>query len=507
MRGGRVSDNKAPATSAKRGRSKPRLSIFIKLVLAFVLPTTVVFAIFGAVAHEVARRDLEAELGRRLEAIATTASRQIRGRYLVNLGNGDERERGYLSARRTLLSLKKATGVARIYIFDRKFRSKVDTATDVPIDSTYFHIELNRSEIARVFSKNESAPSVWFRGDDGRYYHSGYAPVVMSPFKDEKVVLAIGVDAPATYFDRLADLRRTLFLYGALLGLAVLGITIIVATFLTRPVRQLAAAAERIGKGDLDAPVARTSRDEIGFLAETMEEMRADLQARDLRMQFMLSGIAHEVRNPLGGIELFAGILDEEIDSDDERSKHVGRINKELKYLKLVVDEFLDYARRPKPQLGIVALDELIAEVIELESGEAEAMGVTLVSELERSSCEGDQGQLRRVVLNLLRNAMQASGDADSEHVRIAVTGGQHARLTVSNRGPSIPADVIEHMFEPFYTTREKGTGLGLAFVAEIVQDHNAEISVVSDDDQGTVFTIQFPPIPSQMPVHADSDA
>lgn len=499
------------------GRRRPRLTILVKLVFAFVLPATLVFTLFGAIAHEVARRDLEAELGRRLAAIAATASRQVRGKYLTNLSRECEAQaarkqlspecdvewRGYLNARRVLLALKQVTGVARIYIFDRAFRSKVDTADNVPINSTYFRAELHRAEIARVFERAESVASVWFRGDDGRYYHSGYGPVVGSPFTDETVVLAIGVDAPATYFERLAELRRKLFFYGAILVLVMLGIAIVLATFLTRPVRKLAGAAERIGKGELDAPIARTSRDEIGFLAETMEEMRVDLRARDQRMQLMLSGIAHEVRNPLGGIELFAGILAEELPADDERSKHVARINKELSYLKLVVEDFLDYARRPKPQLGVQRLDELVAEVVELERGEASAAGTTLACELSEASCEGDPGQLRRVVLNLLRNAIQASAGIDEPVVHIRVRGGTRAVLEIANRGTAIPPDVLEHIFEPFYTTREKGTGLGLAFVAEIVADHRAEVSVTSTERDGTTFTITFPRVsPVQMPVH-----
>lgn len=477
-------------------RHRPRLSIFVKLVIAFVLPTMAVFAIFGAVAHEVMRRDLSDELGRRLAATAATAARQIRGRYLTNLRAGDKNDRGYLSARRTLLSLKQATGVARIYIFDRKFRSRVDTSPEVPINSTYFRIELHRSEIAHVFEQGKSVASVWFRGDDGRYYHSGYAPVVASPFRDETRVLAIGVDAPARYFDRLAQLRRTLFVYGALLGVAVLGIAIIVATFLSRPVRKLAAAAERIGKGDLDAPVARPSRDEIGFLADTMEQMRADLKARDVRMQLMLSGIAHEVRNPLGGIELYAGILDEEVEGAEQRG-HVARIKKELGYLKTVVEDFLDYARRPKPQLGVQRLDELVAEVIELERAAADAAGVRLDAELEPTTCEGDIGQLRRVVLNLVRNAIQAASGDDDAWVRVAVSGGDKAVLRVRNSGPVIDSDAVDKLFEPFFTTREKGTGLGLAFVAEIVADHHAEISVTSTEAEGTSFTVTFPRVSS----------
>lgn len=448
------------------------------------------FALFAVVAHEVARRDLEAELGTRLAAIAASASEQVRGKYLVELGPGDEGDRAYLNTRRKLEALVQATGVARIYVFGRDFASAVDTAAGVEIGTTYFQAELDRHELGRVFSQGVSVSSVLFRGAEGKLYKAGYAPVRASENEDD-IVLALGVDAPAVYFERLAALRRSLFLYGALLALVVLGISVVMATLITRPVRHLAAAAERIGRGELDAPVARTSHDEIGFLAETMDEMRRDLRARDERMQLMLSGIAHEVRNPLGGIELFAGILRDELEPGDERRSHVARIERELSYLKAVVSDFLDYARRPAPELQEIDLAELSSDVVELVRPEAQAAGLPLELDAAPTPCRADAGQLRRAVLNLVRNAVQASQGVEGGAVRVTVTREDgRAVIAVHNRGRPIPDDVRARMFEPFFTTREKGTGLGLAFVREIVADHKGEIMVESEDGDTTFRVI-----------------
>src|SRR5690606_35177156 len=102
---------------------------------------------------------------------------------------------------------------------------------------------------------------------------------------------------------------------------------------ITRNVRRLATAAERIGAGDLRAPIAVATRDELGVLAQTMERMRRQLAERDAKMQQMLAGIAHEVRNPLAGMTLFADILKEELPAPDERRSHVEKIQRELGYL------------------------------------------------------------------------------------------------------------------------------------------------------------------------------
>src|SRR5262249_25724884 len=142
------------------------------------------------------------------------------------------------------------------------------------------------------------------------------------------------VQAPAEYFAQLARFRRWLLAYGLAGAALVVLISAAVARRITRPVRELAAAAERIGRGDLAQAVPPLrSHDEIATLAETLEEMRASLRTRDERMQMMLSGIAHEVRNPLGGIELFAGLLREDVAGDAEKTAHVARIERELEHL------------------------------------------------------------------------------------------------------------------------------------------------------------------------------
>ena len=477
------------------------MTILVKLLLAFVVPTVLLFALFAVVAYQVARRDLEAELGTRLAAVASSAATQIRGKYLVELGSGDEEDRAHLNAKRKLVAVAAATGVARVYVFNREFLLKVGSDDDSVIDSKLFLAQLDRSELVRVFDAGKAVSSILFTGNDGRQYKAGYAPVRASENEPE-IVLAIGVDASPTYFSRLADLQRSLILYGVLLALVVLAISVVTATLITRPVRWLATAAERIGAGELDAPVERRSRDELGFLAETMDEMRSDLRARDQRLQLMLSGIAHEVRNPLGGIELFTGILREEIDSNDlDKHKHVARIEKELAYLKAVVNDFLEYARRPQPDLGAVDLAELTRDVIELARADAEANAtrcaadqVTIASELAAVTCRADTNQLRRALLNLMCNAVQASREAEAGEVRVVVSKeAGWAIIVVENGGTPIPAAVREQIFEPFFTTREKGTGLGLAFVHEIIADHGGEVSVVSNSEEGTRFTVRLP--------------
>ena len=468
-----------------------RANLLAKLLAALVLPVLAMFTLFAFVAHEVSGRDLDAELGRRLEAIAASAATQIRGKYLLDLVPGDEGGRAYQNYVTKLADVARATG-AQLFVFDRTFASRADTSPGVAIGTHYFRAELDRAELAKVFARGAPASSVTFEGNDGITYKTGYAPVRAELEPDAPVVLAIGAQAPASYFARLADLRTRLLVWGGGLALVSILAAVIATLLITRNLRRLAAAAERIGAGDLRGEVIVPGHDEIGVLAQTMDRMRVQLAERDARMQQMLAGIAHEVRNPLAGMTLFAGILQDELPEGDERRSHVDRIRKELGYLERVVNEFLEFARRPRPELVDIDLDELLPEIAELASTE----DITVTTAPCGLHARADRGQLRRALINLARNGVQAAtaaGHRGREAVRLSArAAGEELALAVWNRGQEISPETSGKLFEPFFTTREKGTGLGLAFVREIATDHHGRVDVTSADGE-TTFTLVLP--------------
>jgi signal transduction histidine kinase len=468
---------------------RPRATILVKLLVALVLPAVGLFTLFAFVAYELNRRDLDEELGRRLEAIASSAATQIRGRYVVNLEPGMEDKDGYVRTVGKLEIFANATG-AHLQLFDKKFEAKGDSE-GVALGTHLFRPELDSQELTRVWERGETASSVTFDGEDGKTYKAGYAAVRFSD-DDHRVVLVLRAQAPASYFERLDVLRDRLFLWGGGLALVSIFAAVIATLLITRNVRRLAAAAERIGGGELRERVEIHSNDELGQLGQSMERMRQQLAERDARMQQMLAGIAHEVRNPLAGMTLFAGILKDELPEGDERRSHVDKINRELGYLERVVNDFLEYARRPKPELGPVEVGELLAEVAQLASTDDVEVGVAP----ETFEARADRGQLRRALLNLAKNAVHAAnaaGHRASGSVTLsAKRDGDEIHFVVWNRGKEISPETSGKLFEPFYTTREKGTGLGLAFVREIAVDHGGRVDVASAGGE-TTFTLVIP--------------
>ena len=469
---------------------RPRATILVKLLVALVLPTLALFTLFAFVAYEMNRRDLDEELGRRLIAIAQSAATQIRGRYVVNLLPDEDNTPNFTRTVGKLEAFANATG-AHLSLIDRDYKSRGDSE-DVRLLTALDRFRVDDDEIQGVFRDGTGVASVTFDGQDGKTYKAGYAPVRFSD-DDVRIVLVLRAEAPASYFETLEDLRDRLFLWGAGLGVVSIFAAVIATLLITRNVRRLVGAAERIGAGELRERVEIKTDDELGQLGQAMEHMRQQLAERDARMQQMLAGIAHEVRNPLAGMTLFAGILKDELPEGDERRGHVDKINRELGYLERVVNDFLEYARRPKPELAPVDIDELLPEVAQLITNDEVTVKVEPDSKLVANA---DRGQLRRALLNLTKNAVQAAiaaGHRGADAVKLsATTTDDELHILVWNRGKEIPAETSGKLFEPFYTTREKGTGLGLAFVREIAADHGGRIDVKSADGQ-TTFTLVIP--------------
>jgi signal transduction histidine kinase len=360
-----------------------------------------------------------------------------------------------------------------------------DTAGALALGAPAYELFADRAEIARA-AGGAPAASPLFVGHDGVPYKRAYAligePGAAAGF--------IAVEGSAAYYAALAAFRHWLIIAGAVALGAVLALTALVARRISGPVVRLADAAARLGRGELGARIPVETRDEIGFLAATLDETRALLKARDERLQMMLAGIAHEVRNPLGGLELYAGLLRDALAGQPQRLDEVTRIEREVGHLKAVVNEFLEYARRPPPEIAVFPIRPLLEEVRELTPAPG-TVAVT-IDAAAGLTVRADAGQLRRALLNLARNAVAAPRATRVVLAAQPLRPGT-VRLEVRDDGPGVPAELRDQIFVPFFTTREKGTGLGLAFVREIVRDHGTDVIVESAPGGGAVFRFDLP--------------
>lgn len=206
--------------------------------------------------------------------------------------------------------------------------------------------------------------------------------------------------------------------------------------------------------------------------------------------------IAHEVRNPLSGIGGFAALLARELGEDHPQIGYVEKISGGVEKLEQTVSSLLEYARDLKLEATEGDLRELVKETvdsfrIELSAREMPAQ-VDLELPPERLACRFDREHLSRALNNLLINAHQAA--AGESEISVAVeAGGSSATIAVCDHGEPIPEPMREKIFTPFFTTREGGTGLGLALVKKIVDAHHGAIELQNDSATSKSFIITLP--------------
>jgi nitrogen fixation/metabolism regulation signal transduction histidine kinase len=208
--------------------------------------------------------------------------------------------------------------------------------------------------------------------------------------------------------------------------------------------------------------------------------------------------LAHEIKNPLTPIQLSAERLQHKLQSKlqghDEALlvRSVATIVNQVQSMKQLVNEFRDYARLPAAQLAPLDLNALVAEVLALY-GQAQEQGL-LQTQLSAGlpPIMGDATQLRQVVHNLVQNALDAVADKPSGLVRVATSAAlgesgelRAVRLTVIDNGPGFAENVLQRAFEPYITTKSKGTGLGLAVVKKIADEHRATVRIANLHDAG----------------------
>jgi signal transduction histidine kinase len=292
----------------------------------------------------------------------------------------------------------------------------------------------------------------------------------------------------------------------SLLALAIGVGALLVSQRLLAPIQTLTEGVKAIAAGDLSRQVELKRGDELGLLAREFNAMAASLgrQREELRRAERLAAvgrisaqITHEIRNPLNAIGLNAELLAEELEAGkapEEARQLVDAISREVDRLNGVAEEYLTFARLPRPSLGRMDLNEVVGSLLGFLAPELKAAGVEVVRELAPGALgvRADEGQLRAVFLNLLRNSREAMPGGGRVTVRTR-RSGEAVEAEVADTGGGIPPEVVTRIFEPFYSTKERGTGLGLAFVHQVLTEHGGTIRCESAAGRGTTFTLRFP--------------
>jgi signal transduction histidine kinase len=238
---------------------------------------------------------------------------------------------------------------------------------------------------------------------------------------------------------------------------------------------------------------------------EQLEE-RERLRDRLAALGEMAAAIAHEVKNPLAGIEVMAGILKRQLTASPDAQSILDDIIKEAKMANAIVLEVLDFVRPIRLQVEKISIESAIRDAISMAESHTPRGNVLVELDLEPGlpAIQADPHQLRQIFTNLLTNAFEALGGEGRVRVACRTVSEEAPTSTepqpgpmilceVTDNGPGVPEDVMDRIFSPFFTTKAQGSGLGLAIVRKIVDAHDGRIDVAAAAGGGTRFRVALP--------------
>jgi signal transduction histidine kinase len=335
-------------------------------------------------------------------------------------------------------------------------------------------------------------------------------------------------------------------------GLAVaLAFALLFSGYLTRPLKELGEVARRIAEGQFPALRATSRRDEIGALYRAFDHMGESLRARDQHLRDAMeererlnrelealatsldrrvrertaelqqaqrkllvterfaamgqaaAAMAHELKNSLGGISMSVDLILQQSPGGSLRVRH--QLQEEILRLRDVTNSLLDFAREPRLEVSERDLHRLVTRAAEMLSEVLAEHGATLVLDLANAGAplalECDGAKLEGVLINLIKNGAEAVGRSGRPgQVRIRTRVGEGVVMEIEDDGPGVGDDARPHLFEPFFSTKPSGTGLGLATARRLVEAHGGRIDALAPTAGGACFRITLPGAPARSP-------
>ena len=339
----------------------------------------------------------------------------------------------------------------------------------------------------------------------GKKMGAAYAPIPIMKW-------AIGITIPISEFKKeaFAIRNRVIQTVAIVLFFAVMAV-LALSYYMIKPVRALVEATRRIAGGDLQHEIPVHARDELGDLTIAFNRMVKNLahtQNELIRSEKLISmgrlsaGVAHEVRNPLNAMKGAIEYLHRRCGDNLIVREYTQLVSEEIDRLSQFVSDFLCFAKELPPKPEPTDINALISSAVNLHKEPAQQRSIRFHEKLspDLPLTWIDAGQMTQVLMNILINAMDAlpKGGDITISSSWAPQGGtsedmQRVRVTVEDNGIGISADQLKNIFDPFFSTKDNGTGLGLPISLGIVENHGGRIRVTSQEGRGTCVMLEWP--------------
>jgi len=318
------------------------------------------------------------------------------------------------------------------------------------------------------------------------------------------LLVSLSLEGPARHQVRLVAVGGAVIIFAVMVA--------VMSLLLQHPLRELQEKIAQVRQGDLNVAVDFANRnDDIGDLGRDFNQMvrqlresREEIQ-RLYRTQMsraehlatlgeLATGLAHEIRNPLAGIAGVIDIIGRDLPASSPAREVLGEVQQEILQIKRILSDLLETARPKPPAFRPADLNSTTEHAVSLARQQiiSRPIEIKLSKAHDLPPVEHDAGQIQQVLLNLLLNAIQAIDDAGYIRVRLA-SEDDFATVTISDTGRGIDPEHLTNIFRPFFTTKKRGTGLGLSLVSRIVEAHGGRVQVHSTPGEGSQFMVWLP--------------
>lgn len=384
------------------------------------------------------------------------------------------------------------------------------------LEDVYAQYHMKRGEVVALYDRGDvAAANKLLRNDANLLYDQAYELCESFITANERFVDTAADDARRQI--RWVSLAvsgcaaLTVFLSAALLWLFYFGVAV--------PVRAMAADA-RSFVGGAPAEDKGLPTDELRavgiYLRNLMSDMadarttleRSRRQLRDAEklasVGKLAASVAHEIRNPLTAIKMWLFSIQKEVGGNEALDKKFEMVAEEIRRLENIVRGFLEFSRPPEMKLSVESISTLLDKTLELMEPRIVHHKIKLVREESPNlpAVLADWEQIRQVLVNLLNNAAEASGQGGQ--IKVVTTtetdadGRRMVVVRVCDTGPGMPEEVAQRIFEPFFSTKDHGVGLGLCIAARIMVRHEGRLALESSGEEGTTFAIHIPAAPGE---------
>jgi len=304
--------------------------------------------------------------------------------------------------------------------------------------------------------------------------------------------------------------RRTLLMGGLLTALILLLATVVswaLAVQLTRPLRSVANAAQKIARGDLTQRVPPSRIREIATLVNAFNDMVTGLREshealaraeRRAAWQDIARAIAHEIKNPLTPMRLTTQRLRERFTDNRQRfeesfMRSTDMVLAEIDRLERLANAFSTFAKMPAPVLAPMDVRGVVSDMGELFAAEREQGRLELLLPEHPVPIMGDREQLKQALLNLVKNGLEAIGAEGGKVTVSLATARDEVLIEVRDTGPGIPHEMLKSLFRPYVSTKPGGSGIGLAVVDRVITDHQGRVVARNAAPYGAIFEVRLP--------------